>query len=371
MSERAPIELTLVRHGESTFNVTGQWQGQGDAPLSPLGEQQALRVGARLARETFDRVVSSDLQRAHRTALATGHPVETREEWREIDVGRWEGLTRAEVAQRYPDEVDGAMRGDDVKIGGAESWSDLSARVERAMLTLLREVEPGARVCVVAHGGVIASLVSGVLGLREHRPRPIGRISNTAISRLAVQLDPTGQALAHARLLAFNDASHAFGVPAWASEMYEAGQRLVTLLADGPTLPMPWAGTDGNVLPVARVSGRSDAARGLADALRVPFEALDDAALSRVFEAPVVAAPETDGEGPSEGPAAAHPASREGRHVVVLPPADIARVVTARMRHAPEGPASVAAPTVGSVTNVVITRKGHTFADYASVRGEA
>ena len=201
MSERAPIELTLVRHGESTFNVTGQWQGQGDAPLSPLGEQQALRVGARLARETFDRVVSSDLQRAHRTALATGHPVETREEWREIDVGRWEGLTRAEVAQRYPDEVDGAMRGDDVKIGGAESWSDLSARVERAMLTLLREVEPGARVCVVAHDGVIASLVSGVLGLREHRPRPIGRISNTAISRLAVQLDPTGQALAHARLL--------------------------------------------------------------------------------------------------------------------------------------------------------------------------
>lgn len=348
MSERAPIELTLVRHGESTYNVTGTWQGHGDAPLSELGKQQAARVGERLRGERFDKVVSSDLARAHQTALATGHPVDVRKEWREIDVGRWEGLTRAEVAERYPDEVRAAMHGDHVKIGGAESWADLSARVEAAMLTLLREVHPGARVAVFAHGGVIASLVSGVLGLREHRPRPIGRISNTAISRLHVFLDDAQQAVTHARLLAFNDASHAFSVPAWASEMQRAGHTLTTLVSDGAELPVPtWAGTEGDVTPVGVVSGASDAARGLADALRVPFEPFTAVSPEQLW---------------------ALPAAPTGRRLVVLPPADIAQLVGERMRHAADGPASVGAPTAGSVTNVVVTPKGHTFADYASVR---
>jgi broad specificity phosphatase PhoE len=298
-------------------------------------------------------VVSSDLVRAHNTALATGYPVDVRKAWREIDVGRWEGLTRAEVAERYPEEVAAAMRGDHVKIGGAESWADLSDRVYAAMLTLVRELPPGARVAVFAHGGVIASLVSGVLGLREHRPRPIGRISNTAISRLQLFMDSAHQAPTHARLLAFNDASHAFSVPAWASEMQRAGHTLTTLIADGSALPDPtWAGADGDTMPVTRVVGASDAARGLADSLRVPFEALS-ATLDRSHEQLFTHVP------------------GEGRRAVVLPAEDIARLVGERMRHTSDSPSSVAAPAPGSVTNVVTTPKGHTFADIASVRTEA
>lgn len=348
MSERAPIELTLVRHGESTYNVTGRWQGQGDAPLSELGKQQAARVGARLAGERFDVVVSSDLTRAHHTALATGHPVNVRREWREIDVGRWEGLTREEVAERYPDEVHSAFSGEDVKIGGAESWADLSARVDAALLTLLRELRPGARAAVVAHGGVIASLLSGILGLTEHRPRPIGRISNTAISRVQVWMDADHQTLHHARLVAFNDATHAFTVPAWATEMRRSGHPLTTLVADGTALPLlafpRLEATEAE--HVSAVAGAGDMARALADALVVPFEpiALDNPS------ATIAALPATD-----------------GRRLVVLPPSDIARITGERMRHAPSGPSSVAAPQPGSCTNVVVTGKGLTFADYASV----
>lgn len=351
MSERAPIELTLVRHGESTYNVTGRWQGQGDAPLSELGKQQAARVGARLAGERFDKVVSSDLTRAHHTALATGHTVDVRREWREIDVGTWEGLTREEVAERYPEQVHGAFSGEDIKIGGAESWADLSARVEQAFLTLLRELQPGARAAVVAHGGVIASLLSGVLGLTEHRPRPIGRISNTAISRVQVWMDPTHQTLHHARLVAFNDATHAFTVPAWATEMRRSGHPLTTLVADGAALPLlafpRLAATEAE--HVSTVAGAGDMARALADALAVPFEPISlDAPEATLVALPVA----------------------EGRRLVVLPPSDIARITGERMRHAPAGPSSVAPPEPGSCTNVVVTSKGLTFADYASVSYE-
>ncbi|MBK8406368.1 MAG: histidine phosphatase family protein [Sandaracinaceae bacterium] len=352
MSERAPIELTLVRHGESTYNVTGRWQGQGDAPLSELGKQQAARVGARLAGETFDKVVSSDLTRAHHTALATGHPVDMRREWREIDVGRWEGLTREEVAERYPDEVHGAFSGEDVKIGGAESWADLSARVDQAMLTLLRELQPGARAAVVAHGGVIASLLSGILGLTEHRPRPIGRISNTAISRLHIWMDAAHQAPAHARLVGFNDATHAFTVPAWAAEMQKTGHVLTTLVADGAAPPLhAFPRVDEAAAEhVSRVAGAGDVARGLADALGVPFEPITLTAGAERAMAALPIAP--------------------GRRVVVLPPADIARLAGERMRHAPDGPSSVALPQPGSSTNVVVTSKGLTFADYSAVPHE-
>ncbi|MBA2326593.1 MAG: histidine phosphatase family protein, partial [Actinobacteria bacterium] len=60
--------LFLVRHGESTWNADGRWQGQADPPLSALGEEQACDAAARLAAGGFSRVVASDLQRARRTA---------------------------------------------------------------------------------------------------------------------------------------------------------------------------------------------------------------------------------------------------------------------------------------------------------------
>ena len=70
MSE-APIRMTLVRHGQSEANLVQRWQGQGDSPLSALGKEQASRLGQRLARRRYTHVVSSDLQRARDTALAT------------------------------------------------------------------------------------------------------------------------------------------------------------------------------------------------------------------------------------------------------------------------------------------------------------
>ena len=320
------VRLTLVRHGESTYNVDGRWQGHGDAPLSERGREQARRVGERLRSSgplgsdgaggdlVFDRVISSDLQRAHDTARAIAgdlRVVEAREVFREIDVGNWEGLTRAEVAERYPEDVKVAFRGHDVKIGGGESWADLSARVGGGLRALLGELAAGEHALLVAHGGVIASLLSGLLGFAEMRPRPLGRISNTAISEVEFELRGGGGAIAHTRLCRFNDASHALPRPAWVDEMLEAGHAATDLIA------RPGAPSLSAAELHARVTAKEP------------------------------------------------PAQLE------VPGATLASLVGERMGHSAEGAASVASPAEGSITRVIATRKGLTFADFGAARKEA
>ena len=71
--------LVVVRHGETQWNIASRIQGHADSPLTPAGEAQAEAIAGRLARERFDRLVSSDLGRAWRTAQAiaarTGHAI--------------------------------------------------------------------------------------------------------------------------------------------------------------------------------------------------------------------------------------------------------------------------------------------------------
>ena len=219
------MEITLVRHAESESNVTGRWQGQGDSNLSEAGARQARALGSRLAGERFDLVLCSDLSRCCDTGAALGFPLEKAVAWREIDVGRWEGLTRAEVAEKFPEEVarlsDGAL---DVAVGGGESWLDLYARVDAAMNALRARLGYGQRALVITHGGVIHSLVSGLLGLRESRPRPIGRIANTGLTTVRFGEDGA------TTLLRYNDGGHLGPINQWVSERIKASDAVVTLV---------------------------------------------------------------------------------------------------------------------------------------------
>jgi broad specificity phosphatase PhoE len=150
-----PTRLLLVRHGESTWNVAGRWQGHADPPLSDLGERQAV-AGAAALTVPPDAVWTSDLARARRTAelLAEPHGLTPRADarLRERDLGEWSGLTRAEIEERWPGWL-AARRSPD----GFEADEPLAARA----LAALREIaaaEPGATVIVVTHGGVIRTV---------------------------------------------------------------------------------------------------------------------------------------------------------------------------------------------------------------------
>ena len=161
--------LLLVRHGQSVWNADGRWQGQADPPLSPLGEEQARDAAPRLAAFGFSRLIASDLQRARRTAEIVagplGLPVEMDPDLREIDVGDWTGMTRAEIEAAWPGELADWSEGRSESTIGGEPRAHLSARARAALLRAAAEVGPGDRVLLVSHGALIRNL-DRLLGLQ-------------------------------------------------------------------------------------------------------------------------------------------------------------------------------------------------------------
>ncbi len=220
------VRITFVRHGESTANRVQRWQGQGDSPLSELGRRQAEQLGARVRGRRFDRVVSSDLSRAQDTARATGFSFELEPAFREFDVGRWEGLTREEVAARYPEEIARLKAGEDVALGGGESYAAFSARIDAALARLRESMADGEHALVVCHGGVIGTVLSGALGLRGHNRWPFAKIANTSITEL--RFDPHGEV----ELSVCNDTLHLQTIGYYPT--YEGEVSAVALVADEP-----------------------------------------------------------------------------------------------------------------------------------------
>lgn len=166
-----PRRLLLLRHGQSTWNAAGKWQGQADPPLSPLGEEQARDAAERLTPGQFSRVLASDLRRALRTAeiLAEvlGLPVEVDPDLREIDVGDWTGLTRAEINERAPGALADWSEGRSESTPGGELRTHLTDRARGVLLRVAAEAGAGDRVLLVGHGALIRNL-DRALGLVPH-----------------------------------------------------------------------------------------------------------------------------------------------------------------------------------------------------------
>jgi broad specificity phosphatase PhoE len=170
----AATTLFLIRHAQSQLNAQGRWQGLTDAPLSAQGLAQAQALERELAGERLDAVVTSPLLRALETARRVAAPhglvPELEAELRELDVGEWGGLTRGEIAIRWPAELVQFDSGDaDARPPGGESRRELGLRVGRAAMALVLR-HAGRRIALVTHLGVIAALLPGLrLGPGEHR----------------------------------------------------------------------------------------------------------------------------------------------------------------------------------------------------------
>ena len=196
------VELWLVRHGETDWNVAGRAQGHEDIPLNASGLQQAKRLAARLAGQHFDAVIASDLIRALETARAVapvlaGQPVvQLDSRWREQHLGVIQGLTHADTVARgwtYPQTPLEAW-------DGAESRAQLMQRV-RAPLAELFAQFAGGRVLVVSHGGTLRAAVQLLIGDLNYLLKLHGH-DNTAISRLRLTKPDSGV------LIALNDSAH-------------------------------------------------------------------------------------------------------------------------------------------------------------------
>jgi broad specificity phosphatase PhoE len=170
--------ILIARHGQSDWNQEKRWQGHADRPLTERGREQAQALADRLAHIELAAVYSSDLQRARDTAAVVaesqGLELRQRPELREVDVGSWSGLTRAEAEERFPE---GFTRWRDGYPGwkDGETYEAMTDRVLRAVDEIATEHE-GDRVLVVSHGGPIRAIHAAALGLDVHayrRLRPV------------------------------------------------------------------------------------------------------------------------------------------------------------------------------------------------------
>jgi len=146
--------------------VQKRYAGRTDAPLTDTGVRQAVAAAKRLAPAGIAAIVTSPLQRAVRTAeevaAATGVPVLADDGFRETDFGAWEGLTFAEVRERWPSEVTRWLADPDVAPPGGESFAAVSERVTAALHRVLAGRE-GQTVLIVSHVTPIKMLVAAAL----------------------------------------------------------------------------------------------------------------------------------------------------------------------------------------------------------------
>ncbi|MFJ8692544.1 bifunctional RNase H/acid phosphatase [Streptomyces roseolilacinus] len=203
----APATFVLLRHGETALTPEKRFSGSGgsDPELSAVGRRQAEAVAAALAaRGTVREIVSSPLLRCRQTAATVagrlGLDVRIEDGLREADFGAWEGLTFAEVRERYPDDLDAWLASPKAAPTGGESFAAVSRRVAAAR-DRLTERHAGRTVLVVTHVTPIKTLVRLALGAP---PEALFRMELSAASLSAVAYYRDGNA--SVRLL--NDTSH-------------------------------------------------------------------------------------------------------------------------------------------------------------------
>ena len=179
--------LVIWRHGRTEWNAVGRFQGQLDPPLDDEGRRQAALVAPFLAAglpadETV--VVSSDLNRAVETAghltELLGVPLRTDARLREHGLGCWEGLTRAEVAERFPEQYADWVAGRPVRDRGGEE----AAHVAQRALAALADLPPARVAVVVTHGGTAGRLLEALLALGAEHRRVFGSLGNCSWSEL-------------------------------------------------------------------------------------------------------------------------------------------------------------------------------------------
>ena len=204
----APATFVLLRHGETPLTPQKRFSGSGgtNPSLSDVGREQAERAGAALARRgTIEAIVASPLARTRETAGIVarhlGLEVSVEDEIRETDFGAWEGLTFAEVRERYPDDLNRWLADPTVEPpGGGESFAATATRIA-AVTGKLVAAYAGRTVLLVSHVTPIKTFVQLALGAP---PEALFRMELSAAALSAVAYYADG----NASVRLFNDTSH-------------------------------------------------------------------------------------------------------------------------------------------------------------------
>ena len=184
--------ITLIRHGETDWNVEGRIQGHLQIPLNRRGRAQADAVAAHLQDTHFDAVYSSDLLRALQTAQAivrlNRHQIREERRLREWDLGVLAGLRRTQAEHDQPQAA--RVRSEylvDEPIPGGESIRQRYERVTTAVSEISAR-HRGESVLVVSHGGPLGDCYRRATGMGIEVRAKID-LFNASVNRVRIDGD--------------------------------------------------------------------------------------------------------------------------------------------------------------------------------------
>jgi phosphoserine phosphatase len=170
------MQIVLVRHGATDWNLQGRCQGSTDLDLSEVGIRQAEQIAALLSAEEFHAIYSSHLRRARQTAerISQPHnlPVLIEEDVRELDHGELEGLTFNEIKANYADFlVRWRSEPAEICVPGGECLADVAERAWNGLNQIVQRHADAQRILIVSHNFPILGIVCRISGthLNEYR----------------------------------------------------------------------------------------------------------------------------------------------------------------------------------------------------------
>lgn len=182
--------LYITRHGETTWNLEGRFQGHQNSELTERGYLQAKNLGQVLDEEKIDLIISSPLKRAQETAKAACGsrkiPIIILDQLKELSLGKWEGQKLSDLKEREAEQYQ-KFWNDPLRYepSGGESFQAMIWRIGQAMDEILRLAED-KRVLVVTHGMTLMAILHHMTGkpFNEIIRQPV--LKQTSITKVRV-----------------------------------------------------------------------------------------------------------------------------------------------------------------------------------------
>ena len=198
--------IYFTRHGQTFWNVERRMQGQSNSDLTPLGVKQAIALGKRLKDTELDVIYSSSLSRSMRTAeLIRGKrklDIIPEDDFREIDLGEWQGKLMSEVEKQEPEMVDNFWNHPELFIRpNAETYLQLRERAGKKLEEIVA-ANKGKKILIDTHGVVLKTLHS------FFQYQPISEIARYPKSPLSTSLNIVEKENGIWNILMWNDTSH-------------------------------------------------------------------------------------------------------------------------------------------------------------------
>jgi phosphoserine phosphatase len=164
------MQIVLLRHGATDWNLQGRCQGSSDRRLTEVGLRQAEQISTQLSNETIHAVYSSSLERARQTAQLVSRPhnlpVMIEDDVRELDHGELEGLTFNEIKEKYSEFLTVWRTAPaEIRVPGGERLADVAQRAWDALTRIAERHQEEHTVVVVSHNFPILGVVCRVTGI--------------------------------------------------------------------------------------------------------------------------------------------------------------------------------------------------------------